>query len=1708
MSTPRKIRAIPKVQHLVKLPYLWMKGLMRWVMRVLLLVGRQPQAGFVLPTTALLLLVVTLTVGAIGYRTYTRTQETIGERQQRVIYNTATPAIDRARAKLEFLFDPLRDPRAGGVPSQRQLLGMMLNDGRDINGSPGPQRFPSNPSDPDPYTLPGEDRIDIDGDGQWDNAWKYRADTNGDGQPDATVVYSIIMTAPANNRPGTVPANPLQDQRLDRDNPEIGILNRARRLQVRNAPLSNTNQANLACQRSTGAGAGLSLVNGDGWFPDPNNRTKLRKNFQVNAYVVPDSRNGTVTTLEFQQDREATQGFKWAAWFRNDIEIFPGASFNWNGAMHTEGSFILGADKFRSFLVSSGESCIFDRSELTVARKTTDTGEETFAGQFVVGITRDNSRTGSIGIDLDLATRNEKLEQNNDSVNPNRVSPQPSTTDFTLDPVILQTQDESRSRGAGVQNPQASADANWVNSMFNKRGEGRLIQSAQPTPYLDDLFRADNRLGPKPRVGRINPRKVEEINDQGIGQLIPSSEQELIRDVPPSGAANSEVGLDGYWERRARLEGLRLVVGQRLELGDPAGWGGPTNVSGNALDGDPLGAGSEPLRPWSGGCTGSANRCNERRQRRTLLDNLPAVQATAVYHANAATGGDFPLACLATTIHPGTAATLDKSSTFENLAAPLQGTPAILSYSDQASPMVISDFFRGRGTNGWEFETPTLQEFTSANSRLMTALRNLANFAGDPLGGAPSFPPPLERSGRGEVHPYPSMAMWGDFSVLRRVLDNYASVGYAALSPADKSTLHTAACTLGILAYNIDYLEKLDYATLETLLIPGTTQPLLGTAGTLPVTTKAEFDALADADIPTYFSGLRGRIRLLNLMINVDEAEARAINNRIRSTGNQALALPDPSVAATDSDSRILRDLGLMRVADREFMTANDRNNNPEFYVRLLERWRDDPGAGEAGTASRLALQNDIYLAQLIITKEQVARDRQLGFLGAYGANTDDEGGEERPESALAKAPLGRCFTWLGTPDPLLNLCSLRPRYPILYSLFPAGTDPASPAPIDVDTAYTSNSFLSHSDYQGAGTTNDLSVRDSEDRLLRGTYLSLQNATVAYNVVRPQDVALRPRRLPMPGSLVALGGVIRDRATANLSVQEWLLPVGDGVTSGFTPNGNDRNRIKVCSVSCSYPAAKSDQPNYPRPVALTNAIGAMFPVMFRDHAHFNGREMMTVRTLDLDLNLMRNNTRSLTNDYWLPRSGIVYTFREDAVSEANIVRPASATWGDCNTEAALRTTATCRMNTYPDAYASTDPPLNGDNRITPKPVDYLPDPDRRPHGFRLKQGVSLVRGGDAANENNLWRGISFISANPAYILGDFNLHRTFGASPATIEEFTVPLESDYSNFYDRGSGGASGVLNQNFAKSTTDQFRPSEVVADAVTILSSSFCDGSIQDTLLTAGVTGGDSAGNVSVSNALRDRYGCSNATTSFLNQNRPQVNPGGAGTINDQKQVRWVTTSIADSYPSILRDLTTGTNPDIGESPLLISRTGMPVQWSGAGSFRAYRNTDGFYRSSRRRAINNATDNTRVNTILVSGLIPTRTNQAYGGLHNFPRFLEWWRNRNLFFSGAFLQLNFSSYASAPFDQDAWEPEVDPASGGGCPHSDNSREDICYYEAPLRRWGYDPALQYGPPAPVAERFQQPESTRSEFYSEPPADDPYIERLSRCVDENACLPAA
>ncbi|NEQ25008.1 MAG: hypothetical protein F6K28_39135, partial [Microcoleus sp. SIO2G3] len=308
---------------------------------------------------------------------------------------------------------------------------------------------------------------------------------------------------------------------------------------------------------------------------------------------------------------------------------------------------------------------------------------------------------------------------------------------------------------------------------------------------------------------------------------------------------------------------------------------------------------------------------------------------------------------------------------------------------------------------------------------------------------------------------------------------------------------------------------------------------------------------------------------------------------------------------------------------------------------------------------------------------------------------------------------------------------------------------------------------------------------------------------------------------------------------------------------------------------------------------------------------------------------------------------------------------------------------------------------------------------------------------------------------------------------------------DYSNFYQRTTPEIA------FANSAPGQdlWRPAEILADAVTILSQNFCDGSLQDGIITATNT---LSPNTVPSAARPERYGCigqpsASLVTSYFNQGRPSASIPLEGTAPFVPNA-WQRASEAESLyyrPG-----------ESGRTPIRINRFGNPMRNNlGAATQRPY---DSGYVGVDTEKLRNVAAETRVNATMVSGIVPSRPDQSYGGLHNFPRFLESWETGAssqipLRIAGSFIQLNFSNYATAPFDQDAFEVGQRPTA----------QELIRYYRAPARFWGYDVGLQYAPAGPLAQRFITLEPVRSEFYNEPPADDPYLRRLCEKIPNSA-----
>jgi hypothetical protein len=196
-----------------------------------------------------------------------------------------------------------------------------------------------------------------------------------------------------------------------------------------------------------------------------------------------------------------------------------------------------------------------------------------------------------------------------------------------------------------------------------------------------------------------------------------------------------------------------------------------------------------------------------------------------------------------------------------------------------------------------------------------------------------------------------------------------------------------------------------------------------------------------------------------------------------------------------------------------------------------------------------------------------------------------------------------------------------------------------------------------------------------------------------------------------------------------------------------------------------------------------------------------------VRVTKIDLGVLANKeiTQGVTTgpktsggkEYLLPFSGIIYASRDDALPDL------SAQPSKLDSEADLEESA----------------------------ADLKLDPTRRPNGILLENGTALKRPlppsptAPTVQEVVQDKGLTLVSNLPVYIQDNFNKH--------TQKEFTGTFKWDFNDYY----GRAASALNPNFAChandpriqagsfkcDTGDNWRPANVLADAITLLSDNF---------------------------------------------------------------------------------------------------------------------------------------------------------------------------------------------------------------------------------------------------------------------------------------------
>ncbi|MBO1348754.1 MAG: hormogonium polysaccharide biosynthesis protein HpsA [Hormoscilla sp. GUM202] len=360
MSNGKFLRKLQKsFRHLWRMSVKLVKSLINRLLASLLGRGRRRRrhgtSGFVLPTVVMVMLVVILLTTAMVLRSFDRAKNASNFRVSPAALNAGGPAIERAKAKIEALFNDPTLPRS--TPSERTLYNAIV-------------------SQPGRYTFGDEIALKViddfgDGAGVYseagatelansettNTAWKFPVDTDNNGKYDSFTLYGIYFRSPPIDDDGD-PARPRTA------------------LEARTPPIEESN-----CESALGTSAGSN-----GWYKVG---SELRKSFYVYAATVPitvepsaiasvvemgaEERyekyqgNKVFSALEMQQDIGKIPLQYHAVWYQDDLSLTPDTPFRLNGRVFTNSNLFIsencdgGQDcPIRLYLISSPASCYFN----------------------------------------------------------------------------------------------------------------------------------------------------------------------------------------------------------------------------------------------------------------------------------------------------------------------------------------------------------------------------------------------------------------------------------------------------------------------------------------------------------------------------------------------------------------------------------------------------------------------------------------------------------------------------------------------------------------------------------------------------------------------------------------------------------------------------------------------------------------------------------------------------------------------------------------------------------------------------------------------------------------------------------------------------------------------------------------------------------------------------------------------------------------------------------------------------------------------------------------------------------------------------------------------------------------------------------------------------------------------------------------------------
>jgi hypothetical protein len=541
-----------------------------WLLRAFLVSGRQPKkanAGFVLPTVAMVIVVVVLLTTAILFRSFERSKNASNVRVNEIVLKAATPAIDRARTKIEQLFADPTLPRS--TPSDGSLYNSFNKDIKKYTfGDETPLVVR--------YDIDGNKTIDTkDGKGNdlplekkeaISTAWRFPVDTDNNGKYDSYTLYSISFRSPTR----------ADDGKFDRNRSP---------LDARTPPMDDGSLGGL-CAAAKGTSA--SLIGESGWY---RSGSTLKKSFFVYAATVPiitdqtDAKyekykgNKGFSALEFQQDQERVPIVNNAVVYEDDLEITPGSGLKLNGSIFTNSNLLTARtsnkpeDIVRFYQVSSTDSCYFQpqNGKIIVGGnvgngRITGTGEKTSVPVDLFKIKPKDATSytpGSANIDetnksanntaQDIAFNTKAYAQRISLlVDTYRGSDPTKWKDYSSDPTQVQTNIKARTDdNPGLDPIEVRRDE--LEAYFKKRtrkvpfAEVKLTDPADTTVTLQDT--GTEILRPPPEW--IDPTKITQLK-LNLSKL-PATEPNKLKEV--------------YKEDEQKL-GDRILVGNNL----PALW--------------------------------------------------------------------------------------------------------------------------------------------------------------------------------------------------------------------------------------------------------------------------------------------------------------------------------------------------------------------------------------------------------------------------------------------------------------------------------------------------------------------------------------------------------------------------------------------------------------------------------------------------------------------------------------------------------------------------------------------------------------------------------------------------------------------------------------------------------------------------------------------------------------------------------------------------------------------------------------------------------------------------------------------------------------------------------------------------------------------------------------------------------------------------------